>query len=136
MELGQQHKREKNWFDLPRWHRTRRRKLRAATSAPEVRGEERRVHPRHERCVEVLMTGPDGKRVHGFTRDLSLGGMYIESPRSWPFGTVLEVWMALPGLPEGATVTATVRWSKEGGMGLQFGLMGARETHALVAVLK
>jgi len=32
---------------------------------------------------------------------------------------------------------ATVRWRQKGvGMGLQFGVMGARETHALIQLLR
>jgi type IV pilus assembly protein PilZ len=38
-------------------------------------------------------------------------------------------------LREEAVVDAVVRWSKPDGMGVQFGVMGARETHALTQML-
>jgi hypothetical protein len=30
----------------------------------------------------------------------------------------------------------TVRWAKPGGLGIQFGLLGARETHSIAQLLK
>ena len=51
------------------------------------------------------------------------------------------VFIELPGLldedgkPAVAVVTSTVRWTTPDGMGVQFGPMGVRETHALVRAL-
>ena len=56
-------------------------------------------------------------------------------------GTSVVVFLELPGLldedgkPAVAVVTSTVRWTTPQGMGVQFGPMGVRETHALVRAL-
>ena len=43
--------------------------------------------------------------------------------------------MRLPGLKDEVAIDAVVRWAKPAGMGVQFGRMGARETHALTLLL-
>lgn len=62
--------------------------------------------------------------------------MFIETPSVLPFGTKLVVMIGLPGLPREAKIDSTVRWTQPTGMGVQFGPMGARETHALTELLK
>ena len=45
------------------------------------------------------------------------------------FGTVVKLHLHFP---EGMiAVEATVRWAKPGGMGIQFGVLGAKETFAI-----
>ena len=72
----------------------------------------------------------------GRAADLSLGGMFVETQRAYPFGTQLQVRMALvPGKPP-SLLPAIVRWADADGMGLQFGLLGARDTHAITELTK
>jgi len=104
--------------------------------AAEGRGDERRTHDRFACRFDALLTGPDKKKVFGFTHDLSIGGLFVEASRQFPLGTEIELWLALPNVPEGITVQATVRWTKPNGMGLQLGLVGAKATHAILATLK
>lgn len=66
--------------------------------------------------------------------DLSVGGAFIEASTAPPFGAPIVVHVDLPGAPKLALV-ATVRWTKRGGFGAQFGLLGALETHALAAIV-
>ncbi|EYF08651.1 Hypothetical protein CAP_2511 [Chondromyces apiculatus DSM 436] len=67
-------------------------------------------------------------------RDISLGGMFVETTTQVPFGATVTLYLPLPGM-HNTTIKATVRWTKPDGMGVQFGVMGARETHALMLFL-
>ena len=96
---------------------------------------ENRQHPRKVIEVEVAFQVGDGPRIEARCHDVSLGGMFVETDRPAVYGTALKVFLKLPGLKQETTVPSTVRWSKPMGMGVQFGVMGARETHALTALL-
>ncbi len=76
----------------------------------------------------------DGPPVGGVVRDMSMGGMFVETAESLPFGTELSIAMKVSGTD--LKVPGTVRWAKPGGFGVQFGLLGARETHAIAKLLK
>jgi hypothetical protein len=68
------------------------------------------------------------ERIAGRCKDVSLGGMYVQTSRPLPFGVELVMHVALPGV---------VRWTRPGqGMGVQFGLIGARETHAITELTR
>jgi type IV pilus assembly protein PilZ len=66
--------------------------------------------------------------------DLSVGGVFIEAASSPPFGAPVMIHADLPGAPRLA-LSAVVRWTKPQGFGVQFGLLGAVETHALAAIV-
>jgi Tfp pilus assembly protein PilZ len=96
---------------------------------------EKRQHPRQVIECEVSFQVGDGPASVARCRDISLGGMFIETPSPLPYGTALRLLLPLPGLPAGARIDAVVRWGKPTGMGVQFGVMGARDTHALTELL-
>jgi hypothetical protein len=96
--------------------------------------QDKRVHPRATIEVEVKCELADGRVLSGVARDVSIGGMYIECPDDLPFGAQLTVVGVLPGMKTEARLPATVRWCKPDGFGVQFGLLGARETHAIAQV--
>lgn len=62
--------------------------------------------------------------------------MFVEADRVLPYGSVLTVLLWLPGFYEEVAVEGTVRWEDSGGMGIQFGVMGARETAALLELMQ
>jgi len=66
---------------------------------------------------------------------LSLGGMHIQSLRPAPFGANITVFLQLKGGSGPAALPGIVRWVKGDEMGVQFGLLGARETYALTEML-
>ena len=72
----------------------------------------------------------------GRTRDLSLGGAYIETPAPAPFGARITLLLPLPGFGTPAEVPCVVRWSDAEGMGVQLGAMSARETYAMILLLE
>jgi hypothetical protein len=77
-----------------------------------------------------------GESIVGVARDISVGGMFVESEVAPAFGVQLTIVVTLPGTAGQFKLPAVVRWAKPGGFGIQFGLLGARETHALTNLLK
>lgn len=67
---------------------------------------------------------------------MSLGGMFIEADVVPAFGAKIEIQCMLPGISHEVKLPAVVRWAKPGGFGVQFGLLGARETHAITGMLR
>jgi Tfp pilus assembly protein PilZ len=97
-----------------------------------------RSHPRvvFDAPVEFVIKG-SSDRIAGRCRDVSLGGMYIQTPQPLPFGSGLVVHVTLPGQKTSLAIAGVVRWSRPGeGMGVQFGLMGARDTHAITELTR
>ena len=97
---------------------------------------ESRQHPRKELHPPVAFQLAGGPRVDATCHDISLGGLFIETNQPAPFGSEITVYLTLPGLKTEVVVKSRVRWTKPTGMGVQFGMMGARETHALTEMLK
>ena len=92
---------------------------------------EKRQHQRAQVTLDVTLELPSGESLAAKSTDLSLGGMFIESSEAPPpFGTSVVVGCTLPRLGA-ARLPAVVRWTKPGGFGVQFGLLGARETHGI-----
>ena len=72
-----------------------------------------------------------GAGVQAQSRDISLGGMFIECSTLVPYGAEFTLNVQLPALADVAAIPCTVRWSGGAGMGLQFGALRARETWAI-----
>jgi uncharacterized protein (TIGR02266 family) len=94
-----------------------------------------RKHPRTQVTAPVTFKVDDGPWVTAESQDISLGGMFVQTSMPAPYGARIVVRMQLPGLRQEAELEAVVRWSKSTGMGVQFGRMGARETHALTQLI-
>lgn len=92
--------------------------------------QEKRKHHRALIQLDLTIELPDGNQLTAKSADLSLGGMFIESDTAPPFASSVVVACSLPRL-EAARLPAVVRWVKPGGFGVQFGLLGARETHGI-----
>lgn len=72
----------------------------------------------------------------GVGRDVSVGGMSIETSVTVPFGAHVEVSVQLPGDDDIFVLPGVVRWARDGRIGVQFGLLGARETHVITEIAK
>ena len=70
-------------------------------------------------------------RMDGIGKDISLGGMFIETDLPGPLGEQIVVHLVLPGSAHEMALPAVVRWTGKDGMGVQFGLLGARETYEI-----
>ncbi len=100
-----------------------------------------RQHPRKSLQLTSAWSLPGRPRTEALCRDISLGGCFLTTATTAAFGASVVVFLELPGLrdeegrPTPAVVASTVRWTTPEGMGVQFGPMGVRETHALLQVL-
>lgn len=74
--------------------------------------------------------------VAGVGKDISVGGMFIETTSPAPFNAEIVVVTELPGERVPLSLPAVVRWTKPGGMGVQFGLLGARETYVITELTR
>lgn len=97
---------------------------------------EKREHPRTQIDTHVTCEFEAGERVDGLAKDMSLGGMFVEANLVPAFGAKLSVVCQLPGITKESRLPAVVRWVKPSGFGVQFGLLGARETHALTDLMR
>ena len=98
--------------------------------------QEKRVHRRVPVEFTVVCELEDGTTIAGVARDVSIGGMYVDCSESLAFGTKLTVVGRLPTMKVEARLPGTVRWCKPDGLGVQFGLLGARETHAIAQLMQ
>lgn len=98
--------------------------------------QEKRSHARAKVCLAVSCELPDGTLLPGEGRDLSLGGMFVAAVTQLPFNSKVTVIVELPGGARPSRLPAIVRWSTAEGFGVQFGLLGAVETHLITKLLR
>lgn len=98
--------------------------------------QDKRVHPRVPIDVDVVCELPDGRALPGVAKDISVGGMFVECGETIPFGGEVSIVGKLPGAAAQLRLPGVVRWAKPGGFGVQFGLLGARETHAIARLFQ
>jgi type IV pilus assembly protein PilZ len=74
----------------------------------------------------------------GIGKDISIGGMFIETTAAAAFGAevIVRVRFQTPSGKQEFDLPGVVRWVRSGGMGVQFGLLGALETHAITELGK
>lgn len=73
-----------------------------------------------------------GERHTALAKDISLGGMFLETAQPAGFNAEIAVQITLPGADGPMTLPGVVRWVRDGGMGVQFGNLGAKETHVII----
>lgn len=101
----------------------------------EVAGQDRRAHPRAEIEIAILCERVGGPPLEGATKDLGIGGTFIETTELLPFGTRVVIVGRLPGTTADLRLPGIVRWQKINGIGVQFDGLGSRETHAILTVV-
>lgn len=98
---------------------------------------EKRKHPRQAvDLAATLIVEGSSDSFAGRVKDLSIGGMFFVGDVSLPFGTKVQVVISFPPPSGDLTFPGVVRWKAEDGCGLQFGLVGAKETHAIAQALR
>ena len=70
----------------------------------------------------------------GLAKDVSVGGMFVETSSPAAFGADVVIHLTLPGSNDPVALPGVVRWVRDGGMGVQFGLLGAMETHLITEI--
>ncbi len=74
-----------------------------------------------------------GETIQAHVSDMSPGGAFIDTDQSPPFGAVVQMDIQFP--TGNVQLSATVRWSKPGGFGVQFGALGAKATYTITEFL-
>jgi hypothetical protein len=101
---------------------------------------EKRRYARASIDLPVLFaTKGSANYANGIGKDISLGGIFIEAPAVVAFGAEIVVRVNLKtasGAYADFDLPGVVRWVRDGGMGVQFGLLGAHETHAITELGK
>jgi len=96
----------------------------------------RRIDPRYDRQLEIEVLF-EGKKQISQTRNISLGGLYLESATPLPIGTTVQLRFQLPTQPEPVEVAGDVRWvvkkgaGDQSGIGIRFQGLRARDVWAL-----
>jgi type IV pilus assembly protein PilZ len=98
--------------------------------------QDKRLHPRVPLGANVTCEVRGAEPITGVSRDISVGGIFIESQAEVTFGTEVTIVLRLPNTKADFRLPGTIRWMKEDGFGVQFGLLGARETHAISELFK
>lgn len=131
-----------------------------------TKSRDRRLHPRftagiNAECFHVLSDGTsekaavkvtgvwggvDGKKqpLRGIVRDVSFGGLYLESVRLFRGGTILVIELQVPGKKAKVVVIGLVRWTKvvkddppfRHGFGIQFIYMQRADWEQLQKLLR
>jgi uncharacterized protein (TIGR02266 family) len=97
----------------------------------------RRTDPRYERKLEVEIVSGESRQT-GHTKNISLGGLYLEAKEAAPLHSTIQVRFRVPTAPDPIEVAAEVRWvvpapgpGQPAGMGVRFSGLRAREVWAL-----
>ena len=96
----------------------------------------RRIDPRYDRQLTVEVSA-GGEELITRSRNVSLGGMFLESKQPLAIGTTVNLRFRIPTQPEMVEVAADVRWvvtkpgSDELGIGVRFQGLRARDVWAL-----
>ncbi len=85
--------------------------------------------------VEFAPKSQETDRRGGRAKDISLGGMFVETSDPPAFGTEVIVELTLPGQAASFILLGVVRWTHPDGMGIQFRTLSARETFAITAMI-
>jgi hypothetical protein len=94
-----------------------------------------RVHERYPIRLPVTVLH-DGNAYATETRNVSMGGFFVDLVSPIPFGAPVRIVFRLPAMKVDSEVDATVRWKQPDGLGLQFGSLRALDTWGLNQLLK
>jgi uncharacterized protein (TIGR02266 family) len=95
----------------------------------------RRTQQRYAIRLPVVIEH-DGSQHHGQSRNISIGGLFVETPAPLPFGETVKVSFQIPTIKEPIEVDAEIRWveTEQGvnkGVGVQFRGLRAKHVWAL-----
>ncbi|HLK37326.1 MAG TPA: PilZ domain-containing protein [Polyangiaceae bacterium] len=95
-----------------------------------------RRHPRSPVKAPLEFTGDDPRQViFGFVRDLSVGGVLVETEFPVPPGSRVTVHMMLPGVPDETIVVGHVRWWRTRAMGVGFVGLDPHDARTIAGVV-
>src|SRR5258707_1064319 len=92
----------------------------------DMKSADERIHPREELMLKVEYPGVDDL-VYDYTRNISHGGTFILTERTFKIGARVEVELSFPGLLQPIRLQGVVRWTSSGagggderGVGVEF----------------
>jgi type IV pilus assembly protein PilZ len=88
-----------------------------------------------ERPLEFQTKNSD-HRYRGLAKDISVGGMFVQTDEPAAFNAEVVVYLTLPSDTKELRLPGVVRWTRPNGMGVQFRSLGVRETHAITEIVK
>jgi hypothetical protein len=109
---------------------------RVCTDREDLRVELRRFKRAPIDCPVLFALAPDGVFHDGVAVDVSVGGMFIQAAAPAAFGAAIRIRLTVGARSSELVLPATVRWTRPDGMGVQFGLLGARETFAITELVR
>ncbi|WP_394825831.1 PilZ domain-containing protein [Pendulispora albinea] len=86
--------------------------------------------------VEFAPKSETTDRRGGRAKDISIGGMFVETPDPPGFGAEVLIELTLPGERSAFVLPGVVRWTDRDGMGVQFRTLSARETFAITEIVR
>jgi uncharacterized protein (TIGR02266 family) len=97
--------------------------------------QKQRIHARFDVRLKVRFQFED-KDQEGYSRNLSIGGMFVETALPIPYGTNFKVSFQIPTHNQEITTNSNVCWVERNGttvvgIGLKFGALRAIEVWAL-----
>jgi len=98
---------------------------------PQYARREQRKYQRYALHPRMTFSIDGGPLIYARCRDISLGGAFVETSTIPLFASSIHVVLDLDSRE--VSVLAIVRWTGPNGIGIQFGALSARDTHALVA---
>ena len=95
----------------------------------------RRTQQRYTVRIPVSLIH-EGEEYQGQSRNMSLGGLFVETTTQLPFGATVQVQFRIPLLKEPVEVEAEIRWVETAdgvskGVGVQFKGLRAKHVWAL-----
>lgn len=97
--------------------------------------QEKRSHDRYSIQLDIVLVQGDA-RYAGTTRDLSLGGMFVHTTAALRFATEVTLQISVASLKYEGEIPAVVRWNSQGGIGLAYRSLRARDVHAFNQLFK
>lgn len=96
---------------------------------------DKREHQRAILEVPVRVHPKNGPVWETQSLDISIGGMFLAGKSEVEIGAEVTLAFQLPKLGD-VNMPGFVRWTSERGIGIQFGLIGPRETHAIGGLVR
>jgi hypothetical protein len=98
--------------------------------------QEKRSHARVPLSVPTQCEPRGGQPFPATSKDISIGGMFLECEATLDFNTEVVIVLRLPGAKQDSRLSGVVRWMKPGGFGVQFGAIGVLDTHLISQLMR
>jgi len=98
--------------------------------------QEKRSHTRVPLSVPAQCEPRGGEPFPATSKDISIGGMFLECETTLGFNAEVVIVLRLPGGKQDSRLEGVVRWVKPGRLGVQFGAVGVMDTHLISQLMR